>query len=270
MTVDQPSPHQHQEDRYGSPTGAVQRQSASSYGPHRGATSSTPDVRYRSLPNDACRWPDDKFRPLPDDTYHRYDNSHIYPAESYRQPSLRAHRNDCYYREGGRNHPSDRRGYPEDRYRSANGYDIYYGPDDQYQHWNDRYPDDLRRYYDHLHPAERPQAQLPFGRHPPVETYSGPKPTIPDFKHEDPREFAILKLALDNILPPDASEQFKFQILTDHLKCEEALLIADSYSNGLFPFSDTMRALTEMYGQPQQLALKRISNLMGWTQYQEW
>lgn len=70
-----------------------------------------------------------------------------------------------------------------------------------------------------------------------------------------------MKLALDNILPPDAPERFKFQILTDHLKCEEALLIADSYSNSLFPFSDTMGALTEMYGQPQQLAL-RISNLM--------
>lgn len=80
--------------------------------------------------------------------------------------------------------------------------------------------------------------------------------------HEDPCEFASLKLALDNILPPDASECLKFQILTDNLKCKEALLIADSYSNGLFPLNATMRALTEVYGQPQQLALKRISNLM--------
>uniref|UniRef100_A0AAV2LIV0 Polyprotein n=1 Tax=Knipowitschia caucasica TaxID=637954 RepID=A0AAV2LIV0_KNICA len=93
-------------------------------------------------------------------------------------------------------------------------------------------------------------------------SYRGPKPTIPDFKTEDPREFARLKLALDNLLSYDASEHFKFQILTDHLKCEEALLIADSYSNSPYPFTDTMRALNEMYGQPQQLALKRISNLM--------
>lgn len=72
----------------------------------------------------------------------------------------------------------------------------------------------------------------------------------------------ILKLALDNILPYDASEHFKFQIVTDHLKCEESLLIANSYSNSPVPFSDTMRALTEMYGQPQHLALKRITKLM--------
>ena len=80
--------------------------------------------------------------------------------------------------------------------------------------------------------------------------------------HEDSCEFARLKLALDNILPLDAPEHFKFQILTDHLRCEEALLIADSYSNSSFPFSDTMRALIEMYGQPQHLALKRITKLM--------
>ena len=80
--------------------------------------------------------------------------------------------------------------------------------------------------------------------------------------HKDPREFARLKLALDNILPLDATEHFNFQILTDHLKCKEAMLITDSYSNSPFPFRDTLRALTEMYGQPQHLALKRITKLM--------
>ncbi len=113
-----------------------------------------------------------------------------------------------------------------------------------------------------MFPAARPQAPSTFSRHQQVDAYCGPKPTIPDFVHEDPCEFARLKLALDNVLSPDASEHFKYQILTDHLKCEDALLIADSYRNSLFPFSDTMRALTEMHGQPQHLALKRISNLM--------
>lgn len=42
----------------------------------------------------------------------------------------------------------------------------------------------------------------------------------------------------------------------DHLKLE------DSYSHSRSPFSDTMRALTDMYGQPHQLALQLITSLM--------
>lgn len=55
----------------------------------------------------------------------------------------------------------------------------------------------------------------------------------------------------------DTTERFKFQILTNHLRLEEALLIADSYSNSRYPYSDTIYSLTEQYGQPHQLALHR-------------
>lgn len=51
-------------------------------------------------------------------------------------------------------------------------------------------------------------------------------------------------------------------MLCDHLKFEEALLIADSYSNSPFPYSDTMASLTKQYGQPHQLLLQRIAELM--------
>lgn len=99
---------------------------------------------------------------------------------------------------------------------------------------------------------------------PSVETvYRGPKPHIPYFTEEDPRQFARLKIALDNILPKDATERFKYQILVDHLKLEDALLIADSYSNSPTPFSKTMASLTEMYGQPHKLALQRINEVQG-------
>lgn len=56
--------------------------------------------------------------------------------------------------------------------------------------------------------------------------YSGPKPfqTIPTFIHPDPNEFARLRIALTNLLPLDATELFKYQILVDHLKLEEASL----------------------------------------------
>lgn len=92
--------------------------------------------------------------------------------------------------------------------------------------------------------------------------YRGPKPTIPDFTKEDPREFARLKIALENLLPHDATERFKYQILLDHLKFEDALLIADSYTSSKTPYSDTMASLTRHYGKPHQLALQRIAELM--------
>lgn len=92
--------------------------------------------------------------------------------------------------------------------------------------------------------------------------YRGPKPTIPTFTKGDPREFARLKVALENLLPVDATERFKYQILVDHLKYEEALLIADSYTNSLQPYTDTMTSLIEHYGQPHQLALRKIADLM--------
>ncbi|KAI2668878.1 Polyprotein P3 [Labeo rohita] len=94
------------------------------------------------------------------------------------------------------------------------------------------------------------------------KTYRGPAPTIPFLTAPDPREFSRLRIALENILPEDATEQFKYQILTDHLKLEEALLVADSYSNSRFPFTNTMRALNKMYGQPHHLALQRTAELM--------
>lgn len=75
--------------------------------------------------------------------------------------------------------------------------------------------------------------------------YRGPKPNIPLFKNRDPMEYAWLKIALKNLLPEDSTELFKYQVLIDHLKLEEACLIADSYLNSPTPYSDTMSALDE-------------------------
>lgn len=48
----------------------------------------------------------------------------------------------------------------------------------------------------------------------------------------------------------------------DHLKLDEARLVADSYLNSPFPYSDTMAALNERFGQPHKLALKKIAKVM--------
>lgn len=51
----------------------------------------------------------------------------------------------------------------------------------------------------------------------PESVYCGPKPTIHVFTTGDPWEFAPLTVVLENLLPEDATERFKYQILVDHL-----------------------------------------------------
>ncbi|KAJ8412237.1 hypothetical protein AAFF_G00145040 [Aldrovandia affinis] len=87
-----------------------------------------------------------------------------------------------------------------------------------------------------------------------MESKAGSEPTyrrstITDFSTRDPSQFTRLKIALGNPMPAHATELFKYQILVDHLKLEEACLVADSYLNSLPPYSDTMAALNEKYGQ---------------------
>uniref|UniRef100_A0A1A7ZN51 Peptidase aspartic putative domain-containing protein n=1 Tax=Nothobranchius furzeri TaxID=105023 RepID=A0A1A7ZN51_NOTFU len=92
--------------------------------------------------------------------------------------------------------------------------------------------------------------------------YRGPKPTIPKFIHSDPCEFARLRIALENLLPSNATELFKYQILVDNLRLDEAKLIADAYLNSPNPYTDTMAALHDKFGQPHQLALKKIASVL--------
>lgn len=73
--------------------------------------------------------------------------------------------------------------------------------------------------------------------------------------------FAQLKIALENLLPLEGTELFKYQILVDH-KFEEAKLITDSYLHSPTPYTDTMSALNEKYGQPHQIALKKIASVL--------
>nr|XP_055076729.1 uncharacterized protein LOC129455971 [Misgurnus anguillicaudatus] len=97
---------------------------------------------------------------------------------------------------------------------------------------------------------------------PSESTYRGPMPTIPYFSRRDPSEFARLKISLCNLLPSNGTELFKYQILVDHLKLEEARLIADSYLNSPTPYSDTMAALNQKFGQPHQMVLNKIASVM--------
>ncbi|KAG1931060.1 hypothetical protein F2P79_021873 [Pimephales promelas] len=88
----------------------------------------------------------------------------------------------------------------------------------------------------------------------PTNGATGSEPVkIPESLHDS--------ISLENLLPAEATERFTYQIL-DHLKQENALLIADSYVNSRYPYTNTMRSLTALYGQLHQLALQRIAELM--------
>lgn len=112
-------------------------------------------------------------------------------------------------------------------------------------------------------PAQRPKPLWP--EQPSIQLkesaaeYCGPKPSITYLVHKDPSEFARLRLALHNLLPEDLLELFKFQILVDPLQLEEARLLADSFLNSPYPYTETIEALTEKCGKPHQLALNKIA-----------
>lgn len=71
-----------------------------------------------------------------------------------------------------------------------------------------------------------------------------------------------MRTALENLLPQGATELFKYQVLVDHLKFEEAKLVADSFLNSPRPYTNTMSALNEKYGQPHQIALRKIASVL--------
>lgn len=54
----------------------------------------------------------------------------------------------------------------------------------------------------------------------------------------------------------------KFHILLDHLKVDPAKRLASAYSYAQQPFTEALKALDERYGQPRQLALRELKNIM--------
>ncbi|XP_040920966.1 uncharacterized protein LOC121200005 [Toxotes jaculatrix] len=72
-------------------------------------------------------------------------------------------------------------------------------------------------------------------------------PSFPNFTQEDPHEFAMLKMALNNLLPPDEPELYKYHILLDHLHLSSARHIALSYAHDPRPYTMALAALEQQY-----------------------
>lgn len=97
-------------------------------------------------------------------------------------------------------------------------------------------------------------------------SYGIPKPALPYFTSGKEPDFALLKMALDNLLSSHAhlTEPFKYQVLLQHLKLPSAHKLAQAFMYDPNPYTSALQALQDKYGQPRklvQIELGAILNL---------
>ncbi len=112
----------------------------------------------------------------------------------------------------------------------------------------------------HSHPYSQPYYGSQYAVSYPVSRVQGP--SFPFLENDDPQEFAMLQLALTNLLSPYESEHYKYHILLDHLKFPPARNLALAYANDPRPYSMALFALQQKYGQPHQLVLREIKAIL--------
>lgn len=97
-----------------------------------------------------------------------------------------------------------------------------------------------------------------------ASAYGIPKPTLPVFASGRESNFALLKMALDNLLNAHGhlSEQYKFQVLLGHLKLPSAQQLAKAYMYDARPYTTALQALQEKYGQPRQLVQSELGAIL--------
>ncbi|XP_042068926.1 actin cytoskeleton-regulatory complex protein PAN1-like [Haplochromis burtoni] len=90
--------------------------------------------------------------------------------------------------------------------------------------------------------------------------YGIPKPMIPSFESGRESDFALLKMALDNLLNshPHLNEQYKYQVLLGHLRLPSAIQLAKAYMHD----PTAMHALQDKYGQPRQLVQSELGIIL--------
>lgn len=91
-----------------------------------------------------------------------------------------------------------------------------------------------------------------------------PKPKLPYFESGRESDFVLLKMALENLLDIHAhlSEQYKFQVLMDHLRLPTAYKLAKSYMHASTLYTSALAALKAKYGQPRQLVQSELADIL--------
>lgn len=71
-------------------------------------------------------------------------------------------------------------------------------------------------------------------------------------------------MALNNLLNTHAhfTEQFKYQVLLDHLKLPSAYKLAQAYMYHPKPYTSALQALKDKYGQPCQLVQSELGAIL--------
>nr|XP_055047830.1 uncharacterized protein LOC129433271 [Misgurnus anguillicaudatus] len=97
-----------------------------------------------------------------------------------------------------------------------------------------------------------------------ASSYGIPKPKLINFTSGRESEFALLKKGLDSVLGPHMhlTEDYKYQVLLDHLKLPAAFQIAKRYIYDPMPYTRAMQALQQRYGQPRQLVQGEIGSIL--------
>lgn len=93
-----------------------------------------------------------------------------------------------------------------------------------------------------------------------ASAYGIPQPKLPVFESGNESDFALLKLALDNLLTNHnhLSEQYKYHVLLSHLKLPSAQQLAKAYMYHPRPYSAALQAFQDKYGQPRQLVQSEL------------
>ncbi|XP_067660546.1 uncharacterized protein [Haliotis asinina] len=114
---------------------------------------------------------------------------------------------------------------------------------------------------------------FPHGQTPPMipnmtellisSSYGIPRPTLRLFNSEKEKDFAILKMALDNLVNVHThlTEQYKYQLLLDRLG-GRAKRLAEAYMYAPQPYSEAFEALKNKYGQPRQLVQGELGAIL--------
>ncbi|KAL0199202.1 hypothetical protein M9458_007742, partial [Cirrhinus mrigala] len=91
-----------------------------------------------------------------------------------------------------------------------------------------------------------------------------PKPRLTVFSSGKESDFLMLKKGLDSILGPHRhlTEDYKYQVLLDHLQLPSAYQVAKRYVNSPYPYTNAMQALEQRYGQLRQLIQSELRAIL--------
>ncbi|XP_033637433.1 uncharacterized protein LOC117298338 [Asterias rubens] len=96
-----------------------------------------------------------------------------------------------------------------------------------------------------------------------ASSYGIPRPVLPTFSSGKEKDFALLKMALDNLIDvhPHLTEPYKYQVLLGKLSGNIKRL-AEAFIHEAKPYTAALQALKERYGQPRQLIQSEINSIL--------